>query len=219
MAKVEAFEKHAGEYDQWYDAHPFVYASELEAIKRLLPENAEGIEVGVGTGRFAAPLGIKVGVEPSQAMREIARSRNIDVVEGIAEELPFPDEQFDHVLFVTTICFVNSLEQAFAEAHRVLKPGGSILVGFVDRNSALGRKYENRRNDSRFYKNAVFRSVNEVAASLEQVGFSQLQYVQTLFSPLSEIEKREPIEEGYGKGAFIVAKATKNQSKIVGHED
>lgn len=208
--KTSAFEKHAADYDRWFEQHRSVYESELEAIKRLLPQSGKGMEVGVGTGRFAAPLGIKVGVEPSQAMREIAQTRNIDVVDGIAEALPFPDEQFGHVLFVTTICFVNSLKQAFDEAHRVLKRGGSILVGFVDRNSALGREYENRRNDSRFYKNAVFRSVEEVASTLEQVGFGAFQYVETIFHPLLEIVKKEPVKEGYGKGAFVVVKAVKN---------
>jgi hypothetical protein len=52
----------------------------------MLPEGGTGIEIGVGTGRFAAPLGIKVGVEPARAMGEIARrERGIEVVAGVLE--------------------------------------------------------------------------------------------------------------------------------------
>lgn len=210
MATTSPFEQYATEYDQWFEDHRPAYESELEAIRTLLPGTGTGMEVGIGTGRFAAPLGIHIGVEPSQAMREIAQSRNINAMNGVAEALPFPDGSYDYVLFVTTICFVNSLEQAFAEAHRVLKPGGSILVGFVNRNSALGREYEKKRNESRFYREAVFRSVEEIATSLDQAGFGAFQYVETLFHPLAEIVKKEPVKEGYGKGAFVVVKAVKN---------
>lgn len=209
MTKTRAFEKYAADYDQWFEDHCPVYESELAAIKRLLPKKGVGMEVGVGTGRFAAPLEIHVGIEPTQSMREIAQSRNIDAVEGVAEALPFPAEHFDYVLFVTTVCFLNSLEKAFKEAFRVLKPDGAVLIGMIDRDSPLGHQYEARKNESRFYKEAVFRSVNEVVTNLEEAGFSGIQFVETLFQSLDKIVKREPVQDGYGKGAFVVVKAVK----------
>lgn len=53
-----------------------------------LPENIKGIEVGLGTGKFAKVLGIKEGVEASNEMAAIALKRGIEVVTGRAENLP-----------------------------------------------------------------------------------------------------------------------------------
>ncbi|MBW2217209.1 MAG: methyltransferase domain-containing protein [Deltaproteobacteria bacterium] len=50
---------------------------------------------------------------------------------GIAEKLPIRSETFDYALFVTTICFLDSLDQAFSEAFRILKPKGIVVIGFI----------------------------------------------------------------------------------------
>jgi hypothetical protein len=60
-----AFDKYAAEYDEWFDVHPWVYQSEVQALKTVLPQRGRGIEIGAGTGRFSVPLGISIGVEPS----------------------------------------------------------------------------------------------------------------------------------------------------------
>ena len=148
MPKVEPFEKHRDRYENWFERHRYAYLSELEAVRKLLPKEGKGAEIGVGTGRFAAPLGIKLGVEPSKAMAEIARKRGVEVIEGVAESLPFPDESLDYLLMVTTICFVDDPEKALREAYRVLKPGGALIIGFVDRDSPIGRYYEEHRDES-----------------------------------------------------------------------
>jgi hypothetical protein len=58
-----------------------------------LPKSGTGVEIGVGTGRFAEPLGIRVVIEPSKAMRRMAQKRGIEVIDGVAESLPFDDCQ------------------------------------------------------------------------------------------------------------------------------
>lgn len=146
MPKIEQFEKYSNEYDEWFDNHSDVYAVELEAIRQLIsPAGAKGIEVGVGSGKFAVPLGIKIGVEPSEKMASKARLQGIDVYSGIAEELPFSDELFDFVLVVTTICFVDDVSKSLKEACRVLKPDGFIIVGFIDRESEIGKQYSEKK--------------------------------------------------------------------------
>jgi ubiquinone/menaquinone biosynthesis C-methylase UbiE len=79
-------------------------------------------------------------------MAYMARKRGIDVHEAMAEALHFDDESFDFVLMVTTICFLENPLQALKEAKRVLKPGGHIFIGMIDRNSPPGREYERKDN-------------------------------------------------------------------------
>lgn len=114
MAKTYPFNQYPEEYDGWYDAHPRAFEAELAAIRQLLPEAGVGLEVGVGSGRFAAALNIRFSVEPSRAMRSIAQQRGLEVTYGVAEALPFPDQQFDYVLFIATACFLDSLDQSNA---------------------------------------------------------------------------------------------------------
>ncbi len=163
MPKIEPFEKHSDAYDQWFDDHRDFYAAELETIRRLIPPaGAKGLEVGVGSGKFAVPLGIKVGVEPSEKMANKARLKGVDVHSGVAEKLPFSDGLFDFVLMVTTICFLDDVAKSLTEAFRLLKAEGSIVVGFIDSESSLGRQYAEKKESSRFYKNAAFFSTSEV---------------------------------------------------------
>lgn len=209
MARTKPFDEHAVEYDQWFDKNRFAYQSELEAIRTLLPQSQRAVEIGVGTGRFAGPLGIKFGVEPSPAMRELARTRGIRVVGGLAEHLPFEDESFDLALIVTTICFLDDVGQALAEARRILVCGGHVLIGFLDRETALGKAYEEHRAKSVFYQVADFRSSKEVFAGLVQASFSSLTSVQTIFAPSSHMRETSDVKPGCGEGLFVVVRAEK----------
>src|SRR4030042_6580689 len=86
---IGVFEEFAEEYDAWFDRNRFVYESEISALRKFLVPGVRGLEIGVGTGRFAVPLGIEVGVEPAEAMAVIARRRGIKVFRAVAEALPF----------------------------------------------------------------------------------------------------------------------------------
>jgi len=209
MPKVEPFEEYTSQYEDWFERNKFVYESELRAIREQLPESGKSIEIGIGSGRFAAPLGIKLGVEPSHKMREVARGRGIEAIEGIAEKLPFPDSQFEFALMVTTICFVDDIQASFQEAYRVLKPGGCLIIGFIDKESSIGRSYQQHKKKSVFYRIATFYTVDEVVSNLEKVGFKNFSFSQTIFHNLAETKAIEPIKEGYGEGSFVVIRAIK----------
>ena len=209
MLKIEPFEKHVSEYEAWFENNRFVYESEIMAIKRQLPKKGEGVEVGVGSGHFAAPLGIRFGVDPSSKMRTLARNRGIIVIDGVAENLPFENCRFSFVLMVTTICFLDDIEASFKEVYRILKPGSHIIIGFIDKDSLVGKLYQQHKNESEFYKEATFYSVEEVTSNLKKAGFINLKFTQTIFHRLSAIKKLEPTKVGYGEGAFVVVKALK----------
>jgi len=207
--RVEPFEKYSKEYDKWFIKNQNIYLAELNVIKRLVPSGKFGVEIGVGSGRFALPLDIKVGVEPSKKMAEISRKKRIQVYEAVAEQLPFKDKKFDFVLMVTTICFIDDILKSFQEAFRILKDDGFIVVGFVDKNSELGKRYQLKRKESKFYKDATFYSVKEVINFLRKTNFENVVIRQTVFS--SEIDKLNHVESGYGKGSFVVIKAVKSK--------
>ena len=209
MARIEPFEQYSEKYEDWFEKNKFVYGSEIQAIKELFPKLKKSIEIGVGSGKFAVPLGIKTGVDPSPRMRNIAQQRGIEVIDAIAEELPFKDSQFELVLMVTTICFVDNLNLTFREAYRILKLGGYLIIGFVDKDSSLGKLYEQHKKNSVFYKIATFYSVKEVIYNLNKVGFKEFSFRQTIFHNLDEIKNVEPIKEGYGEGSFVVISARK----------
>ncbi len=209
MPGVDAFEQHVNRYEEWFMDHPLAYVSELHAIRELLPEQGRGVEIGVGTGRFAAPLGISTGIEPSPAMGELAKKRGVDVIRGVAEKLPFQDQEFEFALMVTTVCFLDDMDAAFSEVCRILKPGGFFIIAFVEKNSPLGKLYQSKKNQSAFYKDATFYSVDDILLHMKKAGFSDFAFRQTLFRPLEEVEKTEPVQEGYDKGSFVVVRGVR----------
>ena len=204
---MNIFEEAAVEYDEWFETHKWVYQSEVEAVRKFIPEAGEGIEIGVGTGRFSIPFGIKVGIEPARAMAEIARKRGITVYQAKDENLPFQDNSFDFALIVTTLCFLEDPFQALKEIKRILKPVGKIVIGMLDEYSPLGKLYEEKRKKNKFYRDARFYSVNQVLDWLEKLGFNNLQTIQIIFKNPDKIQSLEPIEEGFGKGLFVVISA------------
>jgi SAM-dependent methyltransferase len=208
----QPFEQHVDRYDEWFERNRAVYESELRAVASLLPRHGVGIEIGVGTGRFAARLGIAVGAEPSAAMSAVARRRGIEVIQAVAECLPLADATFDVALLVTTLCFLDDAPLAFRETHRVLKQNGSLVVGFVDRDSPLGHKYQARKAQSVFYRQARFYNVAEVVDLMESTGFQDLVWVQTLFQDPATLRTPDPVCPGHGQGSFVVVRGTKTLS-------
>jgi SAM-dependent methyltransferase len=209
MPKIAPFEKYSQRYEEWFEKNRWVYEAELRAVKAMVPACGRGLEIGVGTGRFAKALGIKNGIEPSKRMRDFAKKRGIRALEGVAEKLPFGDLQFDFVLMVTTVCFVDDLGKALMEAHRILADGGVLIIGFVDRNSKMGKTYLEEQEENVFYKEATFFSVDELVESMNQAGFTDLTFNQTIFGTLSETGKEEPVKPGYGEGSFVVIRGRK----------
>jgi len=210
MNQHNAFENYAEEYDTWFDVHPWVYQSEVRAVKMLLPQGGEGVEIGTGTGRFSIPLGIRVGVEPSVAMADIARSRGITVYDSKAENLPFHDNAFDFALMVTTICFLDDPMKALEEIRRILRPSGKVIIGMLDKDSPPGKLYETKKNDSTFYNYARFYAVKQVLEWLNVAGYAHSMTLQTIFHNPEAITAIEPIKEGYGEGLFVVISADKS---------
>jgi SAM-dependent methyltransferase len=209
MPGVEVFDRNAERYDAWFERHPHHYEAELRALRALMPKVTCGIEVGVGTGRFAVPLGIRWGMDPSIRMVKMAKARGLQVVASRAEDLPSKDCRFDLILFVTTICFLNEVETALGSAYRALRGGGILLIGMFDRTSPLGSTFIRENQGSIFFRTARFYSVESVVSLMRKIGFKEFEFRQTIFHPTIETERAVPVEEGYGRGLFVAIKANK----------
>ena len=207
IPQTEPFVRHHRRYDEWFERHGPAYVSELLAVRALLPWEGRGLEIGVGTGRFAGPLGVKFGIDPAGETLGYALARGVSVARAVAEALPFAEAVFDYALVVTTICFVDDARAMLLEIARVLRPGGKLVIGFIDRESPLGRDYVARREENVFYRSATFYSAAEVEALLKEMGFRGLVWVQTLSAPPAETQEIEPITPDTGRGAFIVVRS------------
>ncbi len=102
------------------------------------------LDAGCGLGFYLTELAAEVGQEGSvagldrseqmleYASRKTADAPNVSVVVGEATELPFEDSSFDAALSVQVLEYVDEVDVALAELHRVLRPGGRLVVWDVD---------------------------------------------------------------------------------------
>jgi demethylmenaquinone methyltransferase / 2-methoxy-6-polyprenyl-1,4-benzoquinol methylase len=91
------------------------------------------LDVATGTGAVALELQRQkgcsvVGLDQSAQMLEIARARlpGVELVEGEADKLPFPDSSFDGLTFTYLLRYVDDPAATMRERARVVKPGGTI---------------------------------------------------------------------------------------------
>jgi demethylmenaquinone methyltransferase/2-methoxy-6-polyprenyl-1,4-benzoquinol methylase len=99
-----------------------------------LPPGGHVLDVATGTGLVAAELlrrGFRVtGLDQSAEMLEIARrrfaAREVELVEGTAEALPFADATFDHLTVTYLLRYVDDPGATLAELARVVRPGGVV---------------------------------------------------------------------------------------------
>ena len=205
--KQNPFDIYTAEYEQWFSENSNLFQSELLALKKVVPAGKKGLEVGVGSGIFAEKLGVKYGIDPSEKMLYVARTRGINTVTGVAEELPYGNESFDFALYITSICFIEDPDLALKEAYRVIVPNGDLIIAIIDKNSALGIRLNERKKESKFYEPATFFSSEEIVSLMESNGFEVTETYQTLIENNSNIVEQP--QEGYGKGGFVVIKGKK----------
>ncbi|MBE6478210.1 MAG: class I SAM-dependent methyltransferase [Propionibacteriaceae bacterium] len=176
---VAVFDERAEDYDQWFDEHPNLHRAELTAVGELLAQvravhgaDARCLEIGVGTGRFAAPLGIGHGVEPAPRMARVARARGVDTVIAVAEALPYRSGAFACTLFVTSLCFVADPLRALREARRVTYDDGAVIVAFLDLASDAGLALAaTPQRAGSYYAAAHLRTGAEITELLRGTGF------------------------------------------------
>lgn len=111
------------------------YARKRDAIiAAVAGRDQRVLDVGGGMGRMAVPLSRRHFVtltDISQQMLELARPHASDRLvlrQADARELPFEDGAFDYVLCIDVLPHIPDPERMLAEVHRVLRPGGVLVI-------------------------------------------------------------------------------------------
>ncbi len=230
----QPFDEYADQYDTWFLRNRNVLESEVLLLRHFLSDPGRALSVGCGSGLFEHLLrsehgiDIRFGVEPAESMARIAEKRGMTIERGTAENLPFDAAEFDTLLLNGIPSYVDDLERAFREAHRVLKSGGQIIVADVPAESSFGLLYRlaglrqtwedpylakvvpAHPYPVEFVKDAKWRTTDEKAALLKVVGFVDLKYAQTLTRhPRYSDDSVEKPVEGFDRGDYVAIQARK----------
>jgi len=206
------FDSYTVEYEEWFERNKFAYLSELELLRAVIPGHGRGLEVGIGTGKFAAPLAVGFGIDPSKNMLKLARNSGSEVVIARGEQIPFRDGVFDYALIMMTICFVDDPDRVIEESRRIIVNSGRIVIGIIDRDSWLGKFYIAKKDKSKFYREARFYSVREIIELLKSSSFKDIRVYQTIFDPPETIRSAQHYREGSGEGGFVAICGRKSKA-------
>ena len=121
-ARKSAYENAEGD-----DPRQFAF----EAVAEMRPSRV--LEVGGGEGELAERVQNElranmIGIDQSERMVEIQRSKGVDARVGDVQQLPFPDGAFDVALAAWMLYHVPDLDRGLAELARVLRPGGRLVA-------------------------------------------------------------------------------------------
>jgi ubiquinone/menaquinone biosynthesis C-methylase UbiE len=129
----------AGHYDRFMGRYTPVLAAALADAAGIRP-GMRVLDVGCGPGGLTRELARRLGpenvaaIDPAPQFAAACRDRNpgADVRIGVAEQLPWPDEDFDAVLSCLVIGFLHDPGRAVLEMARVTRPGGTVAACMWD---------------------------------------------------------------------------------------
>ncbi|MCA1917613.1 class I SAM-dependent methyltransferase [Methanospirillum hungatei] len=169
---LTVFEEYADDYDQWFVDNRDVYLDELKRVRQAIGDiPSPALEIGVGSGRFAKPLGIRYGIDPSRALGLMAKDRGIEVIRAVGEAVPMKPGIIRMVVMITVLCFLKKPEEAFREVHRILMHEGKLLVACIEKGGIIAERYQARPDKGRFLSHARFYEHDEVIRMITGTGF------------------------------------------------
>ncbi|MDX9881614.1 MAG: class I SAM-dependent methyltransferase [Prolixibacteraceae bacterium] len=206
----------AEEYDSFYQTQQ---GREVDRIEKVLMQGlmngtppGEMLELGCGTGHwtdFFCQKGFQLtAIDESDVMLAIAKKKklkNAVFQKADASRLPFPDQSFSVIASVTMLEFVENINQVFDEIDRVLKPGGILLIGWLNALSELGKNKQN----SHTFRNARLYFPSQIESLLSRFGTPIVNsgvYYSPSFELLDGTEKQNSVHP-----AFIVTSVQKTK--------
>jgi ubiquinone/menaquinone biosynthesis C-methylase UbiE len=167
----------------------------IEIAKRIDPSPVTiALEIAAGTGRVTrhirerlAPSAKLIASDISEEMLAEAKKKlnhpDIDWQHIDAQQLPFSDNSIDLVVCCFGYMFVPDRQKAFAEAYRVLRPGGVFLITTWDKLEHNAASYASRSLAEKYVKEPLPESYNLAVSMsdedvirplLEEAGFSKI---------------------------------------------
>jgi ubiquinone/menaquinone biosynthesis C-methylase UbiE len=164
------------------------------------------LDVGAGTGAnlpYLRRASRVVAVEPDAAMRRRLSARvaqapvPVELSSDAAEKLRYPDASFDAVVFTLVLCSVTSPDRALAEARRVLRPDGRLIILEHVRGSGDRARWQDRLTPLWSWFNAGCRLNRDTAAAVERAGFTLERTEYT--DPYPRLVPAQPILEAVAR--------------------
>jgi SAM-dependent methyltransferase len=153
-------------YEAWYHTSRGRWISDIEfelLLRLMRPTAGESLlDVGCGTGHFSRRFAQRdlsvTGIDPDNNAIEFAERQadNVTYRPGSAQMLPFPDQAFDHVVAITSLCFIERPQDALIKMWRVTRQ--TLTLGLLNRHSLLYRLKHGRGG----YQDARWDKASEV---------------------------------------------------------
>jgi len=159
---------------------------EIGRYRRRLLAGLRGrvIEIGAGNGlnfgHYPPAVDQVYAVEPEPRLRALAVARadevdaEVEVVDGVADELPADDASFDAAVLSLVLCSVPDQATALAEVRRVLRPDGELRFFEHVRADTAGLRRVQRALDATIYPRLAggCHLNRDTAAAIEEAGFA-----------------------------------------------
>jgi len=204
-------------YDRRYDRSD--YGPVLQLLLSFVHGSRDILEVGCGSGHWLQELTEQrydvVGLDPSSNMLRIARrkSRQPSFVQGCAEAIPCRRTLFGRVFCINAFHHFVDQTRFLAEAHRILHPGGGVMIVGLDPHTGLDRWWiydyfpQVVEIDKRRYP-----STDRIRSLMTAHGFVSASTVEALHMPL-QMSARLALESGR------LAKTTTSQLTVLTDEE
>ncbi|MDP2157240.1 MAG: methyltransferase domain-containing protein, partial [Nitrospirota bacterium] len=124
---------------------------------------------------------------------------------AFGEDIPFKNRMFGGAFILFTLCFAARPEAMVSEAARVLKPGGGLILGIINKTSSWGKFYEQKKTEEHpIYKYATFYSIEEAEKMIVMAGLQIASYSSTLYQSPTGPHYRETSTYEKGQDAGFV---------------
>lgn len=170
----------------------------INRLRRKHFSSATGavLDVACGTGENFPYLNQASSITAfdlsSEMVREADRRRRemrieLELMVGDAQEMPFSDDTFDHVLSAFSTCTFPDYIAAFQEMKRVVRPGGRILLVEHGRSGVGWIARRQDRNIARVYDESGCRNNRDVGAEIAEAGLVPEAHVKTHLGAMNQV--------------------------------